>query len=92
MSNMTSDRIYLQSWVGNEMLNHHKSTVIDIAPGLRGIGIFDLTIYAELMNVSAFSVFVLNVYCKIFYNNSSIHCDIFTMCLTALITMDILKK
>ena len=52
VSNLTSEKIFLQSWVGNEMLNHHKSTVIDVGPGLKGVGVFDLKIYAELMNVS----------------------------------------
>ena len=44
--------VFIQSWVGNEILNHHKSTVIDVEPGLEGIAIFDLAIYTELLNVS----------------------------------------
>lgn len=50
VSNMTTKPIFLQSWVGNVMFNYHKSTVIEVAPGLQGIGIFDIKIYLEQLN------------------------------------------
>ena len=54
VSNLTSSPIHLQSWIGNDKLNHHKSTVVELAPQYQGIEMFDLQIYLQLMHVIAF--------------------------------------
>ena len=45
-------KIYYQSWIGNDILNHHKSTVVEVKSKMEGIAVFDLSYFAEYLNVS----------------------------------------
>lgn len=47
-------KIYYQSWIGNDILNHHKSTVVEVKSKMEGIEVFDLSYFAEYLNVSRY--------------------------------------
>ena len=47
-------KIYYQSWIGNDILNHHKSTVVEVKSKMEGIAVFDLSYFAEYLNVSRY--------------------------------------
>ena len=52
LTNNSKMKIYYQSWIGNDILNHHKSTVVEVKPKMEGIAVFDLSYFAEYLNVS----------------------------------------
>jgi hypothetical protein len=53
LTNHSNLGVFYQSWIGNDVLNVHKSTVIEVKPKLEGIIIFDLNYFAEYLNRAA---------------------------------------
>lgn len=50
LTNNSKIKIYYQSWIGNDILNHHKSTVVEVKSKMEGIAVFDLSYFAEYLN------------------------------------------